>query len=183
MHKFLRAVGFSDITKEELQVIFNKIIEHPTVQKSAQDSEGNEFAELTKEFGDFFGISLRGCYDEDDGRKGDLVRKSSKKKEFNSLINSEDNLRKELEKGARGKLYKKLMELAEKDGVVITKADIQKAIKRIKEKHLQGVHALKYLKPGSVMYYILSKGQALITLSAKGLDIDKEYGLTADTTE
>lgn len=66
MHKFLRAVGFSDITKEELQLIFNKIIEHPTVQKSAEDSEGNEFAELTKEFGDFFGISLRGTYDEND---------------------------------------------------------------------------------------------------------------------
>ena len=30
------------------------------------------------------------------------------------------------------------------------------------------------------MHYIISKGQALITLSAKGLDIDKEYGLSKD---
>ena len=66
MHKFLRAVGFSNITKDELQLIFNKVIEHPTVQKSAEDSEGNEFAELTKEFGDFLGISLRGTFDEND---------------------------------------------------------------------------------------------------------------------
>lgn len=66
MHKFLRAVGFSAITKEELKVIFEKITEHPMIQKSAEDSEGNEFAELTKEFGDFFGISLRGTFDEDD---------------------------------------------------------------------------------------------------------------------
>ena len=66
MHKFLRAVGFSDITKDELEKIFKKIIEHPTVQKCAEDSEGNEFAELTKEFGDFFGISLRGTFDEAD---------------------------------------------------------------------------------------------------------------------
>ena len=66
MHKFLSAVGFSDITKDELQLIFDKLIEHPTVQKSAEDSEGNEFAELTKEFGDFFGFSLRGTYDEND---------------------------------------------------------------------------------------------------------------------
>ena len=66
MHKFLRAVGFSNITKEELQLIFDKIMEHPTFQKSAKDSEGNEFAELTKEFGEFFGISVRGTFDEND---------------------------------------------------------------------------------------------------------------------
>ena len=66
MHKFLRAVGFSEITKEELNKIFEKVIERPTFQKVAEDSEGNEFAELTKEFGDFFGLSLRGTYDEND---------------------------------------------------------------------------------------------------------------------
>ena len=66
MHKFLRAVGFSEITKEELNYIFEKVIEHPTFQKAAEDSEGNEFIELTKEFGDFFGLSLRGTFDEFD---------------------------------------------------------------------------------------------------------------------
>ena len=66
MHKFLRAVGFSKITKEELETLFQKIMDHPTVQKAAEDSEGNEFAELSKDFGDFFGISLRGTFDEDD---------------------------------------------------------------------------------------------------------------------
>ena len=59
MHKFLRAVGFSKITKEELNDIFQKIIERPMLQKVAEDSEGNEFAELSIEFGDFFGLSLR----------------------------------------------------------------------------------------------------------------------------
>ena len=63
MHKFLRAVGFSKITKEELETLFQKIIDHPTVQKAAEDSEGNEFAELSKEYGDFFGISLYSCVD------------------------------------------------------------------------------------------------------------------------
>lgn len=66
MHKYLRAIGFSNIKKNELEDIFKKIIEHPTVHKSAEDSEGNEFAELTKEFGDFFGISVRGSFNEDD---------------------------------------------------------------------------------------------------------------------
>ena len=66
MHKFLRAIGISHITKEQLQHIFADIISAPTVQKAALDSEGNEFAELSKEYGDFFGISVRGVYNEDD---------------------------------------------------------------------------------------------------------------------
>ena len=66
MHKFLRAVGFSEIKKEELNIIFEKILEEPSFQKMTKDSEGNEFAELTKEFGDFSGLSLRGTYDEND---------------------------------------------------------------------------------------------------------------------
>ena len=66
MHKFLRAVGFSKITKEELNDIFQKIIERPMLQKVAEDSEGNEFAELSIEFGDFFGLSLRGTFNEND---------------------------------------------------------------------------------------------------------------------
>lgn len=66
MHKFLRAIGFSEITKEELEQVFTQIVEAPTVHKAAVDSEGNEFAEISKEFGEFFGISLRGVYREDD---------------------------------------------------------------------------------------------------------------------
>ena len=64
MHKFLRSVGFSNIKKEELEKIFDDIIQYPTVRQSATDSEGNEFVEITKEFGDFFGITLRGIYRE-----------------------------------------------------------------------------------------------------------------------
>ena len=67
MHKFLRAIGFSHITKEQSQrYFFADIISAPTVQKATLDSEGNEFAELSKEYGDFFGISVRGVYNEDD---------------------------------------------------------------------------------------------------------------------
>ena len=66
MHKFLRAVGFSEIKKEDLNKIFEKVMEYPYFEKSAQDSEGNEFIEIMKEFGDFFGIAVRGTYDEDD---------------------------------------------------------------------------------------------------------------------
>ena len=66
MHKFLRAIGFSDLNKKDLDNIIADIIERPTVLKVAEDSEGNEFAEFSKEFGEFMGISLRGTYQDDD---------------------------------------------------------------------------------------------------------------------
>lgn len=66
MHKFLRAVGFSNIRKKDLDIILEEIIEHPDVMKVTRDSEGNEFAELLKFFGDDLGIIVRGSYDEND---------------------------------------------------------------------------------------------------------------------
>ena len=66
MHKFLRAIGFSKLNKEGLENIFDYIINNPTVEKAATDSEGNEFVEISKDFGDFFGISLRGTFMEDE---------------------------------------------------------------------------------------------------------------------
>ena len=66
MHKFLRAVGFSNIRKKDLDIILSEIIEHPDVMKVTKDSEGNEFAELLKFFGNNTGIMVRGSYDEDD---------------------------------------------------------------------------------------------------------------------
>lgn len=66
MHKFLRSIGFSQLNKEQLEILFEQILKSPTVRKVSTDSEGNEFAEISKEFGEFFGISLRGIYKEDD---------------------------------------------------------------------------------------------------------------------
>ena len=66
MHKFLRAIGISCINKNELKEILKKIEEYPTFHKTARDSEGNEFTEMCKEFGDSFGIALRGIYNEKD---------------------------------------------------------------------------------------------------------------------
>lgn len=66
MHKFLRSIGFSDIKKKDLGEIITAIIRHPTTEKATTDSEGNEFVEIAKEFGDFFGITVRGVYREDD---------------------------------------------------------------------------------------------------------------------
>ena len=66
MHKFLRAIGFSNISKKDLDIILQEIIEHPEVMRVTKDSDGNEFAELSKTFGKGVGIMIRGSYDEND---------------------------------------------------------------------------------------------------------------------
>ena len=66
MHKFLRAIGFSDITKKDLEIILEEITEHPNMMKITKDSDGNEFAELSIEYAKNMGITLRGTYYEDD---------------------------------------------------------------------------------------------------------------------
>lgn len=66
MHKFLRAVGFSNLKKKDLEIITEEIVERPDVIKVARDSEDNEFIELTKMFANNTGITIRGSYDEND---------------------------------------------------------------------------------------------------------------------
>lgn len=66
MHKFLRAIGFSDIRKKDLEFIIDEIIKHPEVMKVTKDSEGNEFAELSRMYGNHIGFMVRGSYDEED---------------------------------------------------------------------------------------------------------------------
>lgn len=66
MHKFLRAIGFSDIRKKDLEMIIEEVIEHPEVMKVTKDSEGNEFAELSRTYGNNLGFMVRGSYNEND---------------------------------------------------------------------------------------------------------------------
>ena len=66
MHKFLRAIGFSEIRKKDLIMITDEIVERPELMKITEDSEGNEFAEFSKSFAEDIGITVRGTYDEED---------------------------------------------------------------------------------------------------------------------
>ena len=50
MHKFLRAIGFSNVKKRDLEIITEEIIDKPDLIKVTKDSEGNEFAEFSKFF-------------------------------------------------------------------------------------------------------------------------------------
>lgn len=66
VHKFLRAVGFSDYKKKDLEIITKEIEDRPEVIKITKDSEGNEFAELSREYAPSVGLTVRGNYLEDD---------------------------------------------------------------------------------------------------------------------
>lgn len=66
MHKFLRSIGFSNVKKKNLEIILQEIIDHPEMMKITKDSEGNEFAELSRSFSSNLGITVRGTYQEDD---------------------------------------------------------------------------------------------------------------------
>lgn len=66
MHAFLPSIGFSAITKTELDELFYRITQSPDYQEMAIDTEGNQFVELRFMATDNMGIVLRGTYNDDD---------------------------------------------------------------------------------------------------------------------
>ena len=58
MHKFLRAIGFSDFKKKDLEIIIKEIIDKPQVSRVVKDTEGNEFAELSREYSNGLGLKI-----------------------------------------------------------------------------------------------------------------------------
>ncbi len=67
MHRFLRAIGFSDLKKkEQLDELIKKIIEMPDIEKLAIDSDGSEFSEITHMFNERVGITVCGQFQDRD---------------------------------------------------------------------------------------------------------------------
>lgn len=66
MHKFLQAIGFSKLRKRDLEIIIKDIIERPEIMRVTKDSEGNEFAELSREYANGMGLKLVGNYTDED---------------------------------------------------------------------------------------------------------------------
>lgn len=66
MHSYLRSVGFHNIKKKEMTGFLQEMMANPDYIEHALDTEGNEFAELRKEFAPGIGVALRGTYDEED---------------------------------------------------------------------------------------------------------------------
>lgn len=65
MHSYLRTVGFEIMNNAQLDEILNSVSEQPNYMNLAKDSQGNEFVEFSKDFGDSIGITVCGSYMED----------------------------------------------------------------------------------------------------------------------
>lgn len=67
MHSFLRSIGFSKLKKKkEIDALLQNVIDHPDRKLISEDAEGNVFAELSRDYGEFIGIAVRGEYTEDE---------------------------------------------------------------------------------------------------------------------
>lgn len=65
MHSYLRAIGFSNINNRmELNQLFDNITEHATKKRIIQMNNSGNLAEITMEYGEGIGITLRGEMDE-----------------------------------------------------------------------------------------------------------------------
>ena len=67
MHKFLRAIGFSELTsRKELQKIITDSIQEATVRTYTTNEEGEIMAEFRRDFANGIGIVVRGEFDDED---------------------------------------------------------------------------------------------------------------------
>lgn len=65
MHSYLRAVGFSNIkTRAELEQIIGMVMAQPTASYVTKRSENSVLTEISRDFSERMGITLRGEYDE-----------------------------------------------------------------------------------------------------------------------
>lgn len=72
MHSYLRSIGFKNITKKkDIDLLIEDIIKNPDKKIITEDAHGNVFAELSKDYGEFIGIAVRGEYVEEDEFKID----------------------------------------------------------------------------------------------------------------
>lgn len=63
MHDYLRAIGFEQMTNAKFDAVLNQVVENPNyMNMAAMDSQGNDFVEFSKDFGDSMGISICGSY-------------------------------------------------------------------------------------------------------------------------
>jgi len=65
MHSYLRSVGFSHINNRiELDQILGQVMDSPTSKKTTIINQNIRQTEIRRDFGDGFGITIRGEYDE-----------------------------------------------------------------------------------------------------------------------
>ena len=64
MHRFLRAVGFSNISsKQDMDKLLGISMDKPSVSKQILSGDGRKMTELSHEFAHNTGLTIRGEYD------------------------------------------------------------------------------------------------------------------------
>lgn len=64
MHRFLRAVGFSNISsKQDMDKLIGISMDKPSVSKQILSGDGRKMTELSHEFAHNTGLTIRGEYD------------------------------------------------------------------------------------------------------------------------
>lgn len=67
MHSFLQSIGFGDLKKKkEIDELIQEVIELPDRKVISEGADGTVRAELSRDYGEFIGITVRGEYNEDD---------------------------------------------------------------------------------------------------------------------
>lgn len=65
MHSYLRAIGFSNIkTRTDFDTVIGMVMDQPTAKYTVKREEKIILTEISKDFGERMGITLRGEYDE-----------------------------------------------------------------------------------------------------------------------
>ncbi len=66
MHRYLRAIGFSQInTRTQMQKLISEIVKSAKTRKYARNKENVVYTEYTEEFSEDMGIIIRGVFEED----------------------------------------------------------------------------------------------------------------------
>ena len=66
MHSYLRAIGFYDMDKRQVDELVDDVVEHPDRMEITTDSKNRDFAIFTKSFGESIGICVCGEYHENE---------------------------------------------------------------------------------------------------------------------
>lgn len=67
MHSFLKSIGFQHLKKKkEIDELIQEVIQHPDRKIISEDPDGTVRAELSRDYGEFIGIAVRGEYTDDD---------------------------------------------------------------------------------------------------------------------
>ena len=65
MHSYLKAIGFQQMDNTKLDELLSQVLAKPNYLNVAKDSQGNEFVQISKDFGKAIGITICGSYTED----------------------------------------------------------------------------------------------------------------------